>query len=202
MTGDTSLRERKRDRTREEIRQAALELFDRQGFADTTIEQIADAADVGRRTFFRYFPTKQSVLFADAEAKGAALAEAYAAQPADVDPVTAAVAAIDELIDVMEPQRGRHELFRGLLAEQAEAVGAKHLEVAERVRRALAGAIAERMGVDELTDPRPTAWAFGIVGCFAAAHERWLAATDDRPPSLHTLFRDALAACGNGFPRS
>ena len=61
---DSSLsrREIRRDKRRTRIRDAAFELFERQGFEATTIDQIAALADVGKGTFFNYFPTKQNVL--------------------------------------------------------------------------------------------------------------------------------------------
>src|SRR5207249_9331338 len=49
--------------TRARIAQAALELFEKRGYAETTIDQIAEAARVGRRTIFEHFPTKQAILF-------------------------------------------------------------------------------------------------------------------------------------------
>ena len=61
------LRERKRQRTRETIARVALELFDRQGFQETTIPQIAEAADVSPRTVSAYFPHKEDLAFPDAE---------------------------------------------------------------------------------------------------------------------------------------
>lgn len=57
-----SRRERKKDNRRTRIREAALELFERKGFDATTVDEIAALADVGKGTFFNYFPTKQSVL--------------------------------------------------------------------------------------------------------------------------------------------
>jgi len=64
---EIGLRERKRQRTREVIARAALDLFDRQGFAETTIPQIAAAADVSPRTVSGYFPHKEDLAFPDAD---------------------------------------------------------------------------------------------------------------------------------------
>src|SRR6202522_3516115 len=55
-------RERRRVETRERIFRAALELFAQHGFLETTVEDITEAADVGKGTFFNYFPTKEHVL--------------------------------------------------------------------------------------------------------------------------------------------
>jgi AcrR family transcriptional regulator len=59
----TTLRDRKTKETRARIAKTALELFIRQGFAETTLDQIAEAADVGRRTIFDHFSTKEAILF-------------------------------------------------------------------------------------------------------------------------------------------
>ena len=62
-TTERASRAEQKDRTREEIRRAAIDLFERRGFDGTTIDDIAAAASVGRRTFFRYFTCKEAVLF-------------------------------------------------------------------------------------------------------------------------------------------
>jgi AcrR family transcriptional regulator len=67
MSTEAGLRERKRARTRETIARAALELFDRQGFQQTTIPQIAEAADVSPRTVSAYFPHKEDLVFPDGD---------------------------------------------------------------------------------------------------------------------------------------
>ncbi|MGW1597275.1 TetR family transcriptional regulator [Streptomyces sp. NPDC002343] len=65
MTTRPGLRERKKAKTRRLLRQEALRLFVEQGYDDTTVEQICDAADISPSTFFRYFPTKEDVVLTD-----------------------------------------------------------------------------------------------------------------------------------------
>src|SRR5687767_5480397 len=62
-----SLRERQKEATRQELRQAALELFEARGFAQTSVDDIAHAAGVSRSTFFRYYPSKEAVITGDAD---------------------------------------------------------------------------------------------------------------------------------------
>src|SRR6516225_3488116 len=81
------LRERKKIKTRQAIRREAFRLFDANGYAATTVEQIADAADVSPSTFFRYFPSKETLLLAD-DLDPLILA-AFEAQPPDLSLIQA-----------------------------------------------------------------------------------------------------------------
>jgi AcrR family transcriptional regulator len=81
------LRERKKAKTRAAIREHALSLIREQGYAATTVEQIAAAADVSPSTFFRYFPTKEDAALYDPY--DPLMAEAFRAQPPDLSPIQA-----------------------------------------------------------------------------------------------------------------
>jgi AcrR family transcriptional regulator len=91
-------RDRKKTETRHALRQAAHRLFAEQGFAQTTIEDITDAADVSRRTFFRYYSSKEDLLQADIADLLPRMTDALLARPADEPPVTAILAALRTLI--------------------------------------------------------------------------------------------------------
>lgn len=80
------LRERKRELTRRTIWQSAMRLFTERGYDEVTIEEIADVCVLSPRTIFRYFGTKEDVLFAGGETRRAGLLAAIEAQPADASP--------------------------------------------------------------------------------------------------------------------
>ncbi|WP_081286275.1 TetR/AcrR family transcriptional regulator [Mycolicibacterium sp.] len=81
---EAGLRERKKQRTRAMLIEAAIDLCDRQGFEQTTVEQIAAIADVSPRTFSRYFATKDAVVLAFVDEVIESVAVELAAQPADI----------------------------------------------------------------------------------------------------------------------
>ena len=79
-----SLRDRKRERTRQALIAAAADLFERNGYDGTTVAEIAAAADIGTRTFFSYFASKEEILFPDSDARVQATIDAITKRdPAD-----------------------------------------------------------------------------------------------------------------------
>ena len=79
-----SLRERTRRAVRKELQTVAIDLFLQQGFDATTVEQIAEAAGLSRRSFHRYFASKDDVLAAALEDSGATIAAGIAARPTQI----------------------------------------------------------------------------------------------------------------------
>src|ERR1700738_4405496 len=75
------LRERKKQKTRESIQREAMRLFGKQGYEETTVEQIAAAVDISPSTFFNYFPSKEDVVLYDAY--DPILAKLLSERPAD-----------------------------------------------------------------------------------------------------------------------
>jgi AcrR family transcriptional regulator len=96
------LRERKKAKTRAAIQEVALHLFERQGYEATTVEQIAEAAEVSPSTFFRYFPTKEDVALYDP--LDPLFIAAFRAQPAELTPLAAMRAAFHEVFNADSPE--------------------------------------------------------------------------------------------------
>jgi AcrR family transcriptional regulator len=131
----SSLRERKKLKTKVYIQECALRLFASQGYAATTVEQIAATAEVSPSTFFRYYPNKESVALYDS--LDPLLISTFLSQPSELGVIAALRVAIGETFHRLSPgQRGR-ALERGALIRSVPALrGAMLAEVAESVNYA------------------------------------------------------------------
>jgi len=140
------LRERKKARTRAAIREHAFRLFRAQGYDATTVEQIADAAEVSPSTFFRYFPTKEDVVLQDD--MELLWVEAFQEQPPEMSPIAAMRAGLHAGFARMgEAEWAQmHEMTQ--LAMTVPAVRARMLAELARTTQVLAEAVAERTGLD------------------------------------------------------
>ncbi|MGN6126416.1 MAG: acyl-CoA-like ligand-binding transcription factor [Humibacter sp.] len=138
------LRERKKARTRASIQSHALRLFTEQGYDATTIDQIIDAAEVSESTFFRYFPTKESVvLFDDYDPL---IVAAYHAQPAELGAVTAMRMALKEFFASLSEQQREDQRERLALVAGVPALRGAMLDQLAQAMEILSVAIAERAG--------------------------------------------------------
>lgn len=188
-------RERKKAQTRQALVDAALDLFRERGYAATTIEDITERVDVSPRTFFRYFPSKEAVVFADKDVVGDTLAAALADRPDDEPVLESIRAALHEVVDEVEadPQQARFlaELCRDnpSLEEYRQQIGG--LEAEEALLGFLRGRLADPIA--------PTIIAAALKAAMAAAWEHWVA--DGEHGDMQDMLDHAIDALEAGFGR-
>lgn len=102
---EPGIRELKRQQSKQSLQSAAIELFETQGFERTTVKQIADAAGVSPRTFFRYFPSKDEVVFGDTESDLKQLQAYVMERPADEPEYKALRGALIEFSSFIEAKK-------------------------------------------------------------------------------------------------
>ncbi|MFF7632025.1 TetR/AcrR family transcriptional regulator [Kitasatospora sp. NPDC008050] len=176
------LRERKKQRTRDALVDAAHRLFLTQGYARTTVDEIAAAVDVSQRTFFRYFANKEEAalaVLADAERY---FLQRLRARPAAENPLTAMHAAICESWRDLHTSH-RHDgrgataaLELVALIESTPTLLAAHLRRSAEQEQRVVEVLAAREGVDPATDLRPQLLAATFGAVIRSAHQAWTAA--------------------------
>src|SRR5258705_5542317 len=163
-----SLRDRKRARTRQALVEAAAALFERNGYDETTIADIADAAEIGTGTFFSYFASKEELLFPESDARVRAAVEAIATRGPDDGPAELLLRALRRIGDDNDDLGGRLAALRLKLIRTVPAVRGRALQIqgdAQReIARQLAAAFPDRL--DQVTAAPPTG-AF-VAACPAA----------------------------------
>jgi AcrR family transcriptional regulator len=188
------LRERKKARTRAAIREHALRLFREQGYNATTVEQIAEAAEVSPSTFFRYFPTKEDVVLQDDfDVMGL---ENFEAQPADMSPIAAYRAATMQTFRSLTPEELNRFRETTTLTFTVPEVRARALDELARSVDVIAAAFAKRTGraPDDFA-VRNVAGA--VIGVVLAATLPW---TDQPTPDMLDRIDAALVHLEAGLP--
>ena len=189
------LRERKKARTRAAIRQQAMRLFREQGFAATTVDQIAEAADVSQSTFFRYFRTKEDVVLQDDYDPRAV--EAFKAQPPELPPLAAIRNAIKAVYSELTPEEMEQERQRHRLILEVPELRGAILDEYTRTIRVIADAVSERVGRSP-DDPAVRAFAGAVIGVAMAATLTW--AKGSPPEDYFTVFESAIGYLEAGLP--
>lgn len=189
MTGE-SLRDRQRAQIRADIRRAAFRLFVERGYDAVTTEEIATAAGVSPRTFFRHVPAKEELLLAPVRYGGAAIVNLLEGRPAGESPDVALINAIITRTRSFE-QADTEEWREALLVvpDLLDKVTVHRPADKERATKL----IAERMGVDPDGDLRP---GLLVQLAFAAADfafQQWVRGSG-RPQPLDRYVTDALEA--------
>jgi AcrR family transcriptional regulator len=183
------LRERKKIKTRQAIRREAFRLFDANGYAATTIEQIADAAEVSPSTFFRYFPSKESLLLADD--LDPLVLDAFKAQPPELTPSQAIRRAYSTTMAGLSPEQLEFESARQRLLFSIPELKAALYDEYYRTVSVMAEAIGHRIG-------RP-AGDFEVRVFVGAMVGAMMAAYDSAPKTADTIYR-ALDFLDAGMP--
>ena len=161
MEQTTGLRERKKQRTREAISRAALELFARGGYQETTLAEIAEAAEVSTRTIFAYFPSKEDILFSDFAAMRDALAQALSERPPGQDALTT----LREFIRSQSHKKGALQKKLAQIIESDETLASHQRARLAQLQELLAAAIADDLGAGP-GDLRPQVAAASLTAAF------------------------------------
>ena len=138
------LRERKKAKTRAAIQAAALHLFERQGYQATTVDQIAEMAEVSQSTFFRYFPSKEDVVLLDRY--DPLLLAALLAQPAELSPIAALRRTLRSVLGGLPAEELERERQRAMLVVSVPELRARALDDLTASLQPFNEAVAERTG--------------------------------------------------------
>lgn len=182
----------KKSKTRADLIAAAAALFGEVGYDEVTTTRIADTADVSQRTFFRYFPTKEAVLYGDMDETLDELRAALAARPDDEAPFESVRAAILGLRDNFARHRELRLLQARLAATYPSVSAYSRATVQMSWEREIIAALAERLDVDPLDDPRPEITAGAVMSAIRVATRQW--STQRGLPDYVDLIDAALAA--------
>lgn len=187
-----TLRERTRKAVHAEITDTALRLFTERGFDNTTVDQIAEAVGISRRSFFHYFGTKEDVVLGDLAALGEVVREALESRPADES-------AWEAIREAFQSLRGADyspeaELAVAKMYHDAPSLRARHLEKHLRWQELLAPDIERRLGIERVghrADPRAKALIAAALACLDTAVDAWR--ESDGAADLVQLYDEAVA---------
>ena len=180
--------------SRWELECVALDLFHARGFEATTVDDVASAAGIGRRTFFRYFPSKNDVVWGDFDGELARLRARLAAVPDDAPLFAALRREILAFNAIDEAEEVRHRERMALLLRVPALQAHSTLRYAAW-RGVVAGYLGHRLGQPS-GDLLPQSIAHAALGACLAAYEQWL----ERPDSdLGHLLDQALRGLEQGY---
>lgn len=197
MSAPLSLREKHSTETRQRLVEVALELFVAQGYEATTVDEIAHGADVSPRTFFRYFPTKEALLFHDFEERLAQIKDEIARRPAGEPAAETLVAVLEAFVLELDTAPTERDLIVRLLDERPSLRSYQRATIAEHSEGAIADALAEHAGLDP-DDLGLRTMVLAVGACFDVALRDWI--EDPSDASFATHFTAALRACAAAFP--
>ncbi|MFI7408864.1 TetR/AcrR family transcriptional regulator [Streptomyces sp. NPDC049627] len=189
------LRERKKIKTREAIRSATYALIKEQGYDATTIEQIADRAEVSPSTVFRYFPTKEDIVLTDEY--DSLMLEELRARPAGESWMDSMRYVMQKGIDALMTEDPEVVRVRAHLAVQVPAIRSRMVESMSATGRLLRGAIAERHGLDP-DSLEVRVYAMSLIGGLMEVNLYW--GENDCEGDLRELLNRGMGVLEHGLP--
>jgi AcrR family transcriptional regulator len=169
----SSARDDRRVRVEAEIEETALELFAARGFEAVTIDEIAEAAGISRRTFFRYFGSKEELLLRDVRRRVGGFVEALRERPRDEPVLVSLRAAAMTMVAGYQADRDAWIELMRIIAE-APAILARNLGEPMALMDAVVNIVGERLDADPVTDLRPGVIAMTIMDACNLAMRLWL----------------------------
>ncbi len=154
---------------------AGAQLFEENGYDETTTQDIAELADVSQRTLFRHFETKEALLYGDMEELQVELRAALTERPPDEPILPLLRAVMLSLADNFERNLPRRLLQARLAATYPAVSSYSRAVVQTNWERELIVAISDRLGVDPLVDPRPEIIAGATMSAIRIATRQWTA---------------------------
>jgi len=193
---DTATRDRKVIATRARIAEAALELFVSQGYAETTIDQIAAAAAVGRRTVFRYFATKEAMLLDHLVVQRRAMLQRLDERPALEPPLVSMHAVLRERCEEGYDRRVLAQI-RAVLATEPPLAGEQVWGGLRAFEKQAIATLQRRLG-EQASPLEIHALTFMATGWFVTATHMYFT---ERRPSLVECFDEVVAICRDASTR-
>ena len=188
------MRERKKARTFAAIQQHALRLFREQGYTETTVEQVAEAAEVSPSTVFRYFPTKEALVLHDIY--DPLLIAAFASQPATLSPIQALRGAVQTVFADLSPEVVTQQRERIALVRSVPELRAATLDEFIKAVQQIADLVAVRVG-RRADDFAVRTFAGALMGVMFSV---MLAANEDPATDFAALIDAGLAYLEAGLP--
>jgi AcrR family transcriptional regulator len=168
----TPIREQTRAVVRSLLARTAFELFAAKGYDDTTVEEVAAAAGVSRRTLFNYFRNKEDLALSGLSEQGELIAARFAERPADEDPWASLRAAFHVVAEIETTAERRLEMTTLLFGN--ESLRAGHAEKQARWQDLLAPLIEPRLTDSDHRTLQARAIAAAAITCLQAATEEWM----------------------------
>ena len=190
-----SLREKKKDKTRLQLLEAALDLIGQQGFNDTTINQIAAAVDVSPRTFLRYFPTKEDVIVSWVQESMDIFLSTLASRPRDESDSVSLIASARELLAAYQIRADFYLTIERVIASEP-GMSAKKLAMSATLANKITEILVERKALTNPTKKTTTIhtselYPVVVFSIIRVVIQHWVA--KNGKPKLIDLFEEASA---------